>query len=59
MIQNFIIEGDVFKARIWKDEGIFFAECQELNTTAQGRSVKMARENLKEVSRMFLDKKTK
>ena len=57
MIQNFIIDGDVFKAKIWKEEDIFMAECQESNTTAQGRSIKIARENLKEVTRMFLKKK--
>ena len=56
MKQNFIINGEVFTAKIWKDEGVFFAECPELVTTAQGRTVKAARTNLKETSRMFLEK---
>ena len=56
MKQRFIIDGEVFTARIWKGRDFFFAECPELNTTAEGRSVKMARKNLQETSRMFLDK---
>ena len=56
MKQNFIINGEVFTAKIWKDEGVFMAECPELVTTAQGGTVKTARENLKQVTRMFLEK---
>ena len=56
MKQNFIINGEVFTAKIWKEEGIFMAECPELVTAAQGKTVKTARENLKEVTRMFLEK---
>jgi len=56
MKQHFIIDGDVFTAKIWKDKGTFMAECPELNTTAMGKTIKSARFNLKETSRMILDK---
>lgn len=56
MIQKFFIDGEAFNARIWKDGNIFMAECPELVTTAQGRTIKNARMNLKEVTRMFLEK---
>ena len=55
MIQKFFIDGEAFNARIWKEGDIFMAECPELVTTAQGRTIKNARKNLKEVTRMFLE----
>jgi len=56
MKQNFIIDGEVFTAKIWEEEDMFIAECPELATTAQGKTIKSARLNLKEVTRMFLEK---
>ena len=56
MKQNFIIDGEVFTAKIWEEEDMFIAECPELVTTAQGKTIKSARLNLKEVTRMFLEK---
>ena len=57
--QKFFINGEVFNAKIWKDHDIFVAECPELEVTAQGRSIKMARIHLEESSKMFLEKKKK
>ena len=59
MMQKFFIDGEVFNARIWKDGSIFMAECPELVTTAHGKTIKNARMNLKEVTRMFLEKSEK
>ncbi|MCX6664583.1 MAG: hypothetical protein NT038_00760 [Euryarchaeota archaeon] len=54
--QKFIIDGEVFNASIWNDHDIFIAECPELNLHAQGKSIKIARVNLIETTRMFLQK---
>ena len=59
MKQNFFINGEVFSARIWKDGDFFIAECPELATTGQGKTIKSARLNLKEVTRLFLGEKAK
>ena len=59
MKQNFFIDGEVFSARIWKDGNLFIAECPELATTGQGKTVKSARLNLQEVTRLFLDESSK
>ena len=59
MIQNFIIEGDVYTAKIWKDHDIYLAECPELNTASQGKTIKTARLNLKEISRLFIEDNVK
>lgn len=56
MMQNFIIKGDVYTADIWKEHDIYLAKCPELNTTSQGKTIKTARLNLKEISRLFLEK---
>ena len=56
MIQKFFIDGEAFTAKIWKEEGVFKAECPELVTTSQGKTIKNARMNLEEVTRMHLDK---
>ena len=56
MKQNFIIDGEVFTAKILEEEDMFIAEFPELATTAQGKTIKSARLNLKEVTRMFLEK---
>ena len=55
MIQKFFIDREAFTARIWKEGDLFMAECPELITTAQGKTIKNARMNLKEVTRMFLE----
>jgi len=57
--QKFFINGEVFNAKIWKDHDTFIAECPELEVTAQGRSIKMARINLQETSRMILKEEKK
>ena len=56
MKQKFFIDGEVFTAKIWKEDDVWKAECPELVTTAQGKSIKMARIHLRETSRMFLEK---
>ena len=55
MMQKFFIDGEAFNARIWKEGNVFMAECPELVTTAQGKTIKNARMSLKEVTRMFLE----
>ncbi len=57
--QKFFIDGEVFNAKIHKDHDIFIAKCPELQTTATGKSIKMARINLEEASKMFLEKEKK
>ena len=57
--QKFIIDGETFNAKIWNDHDVFFAECPELNIKAEGSSLKMARINLTEATRMFLQKEIK
>ena len=56
MIQKFFIDGEAFTAKIWKDGDMFLAECPEMVTSAEGKSIKTARMNLKEATRMFLKK---
>jgi len=56
MIQKFFIDGEAFTARIWKDGDLFLAECPELVTSAQGKTIKNARLNLKKVTTMYLEK---
>ena len=55
MMQNFIIKGDVYTANIWKEHNLYLAKCPELNTTSQGKTIKTARLNLQEISRLFLE----
>ncbi len=55
--QKFIIDGEIFSAKIWNDRNVFFAECPELNIKVEGSSIKMARVNLTEATRMFLESK--
>ncbi len=57
--QKFIIDGEMFTANIWNDHGTFFAECPETKIKAEGSSIKMARVNLQEATRMFLEKEKK
>jgi len=57
--QKFIIDGEVFNAKIWKEHDMFQAECPELEVTAKGKTVKTARLNLQEASRMFLENEKK
>ena len=55
MQQNFIIDGDVYTAKIWKERGVYVAECPELGTSSSGKTIKSARLNLKEATRLFLE----
>ncbi len=55
MQQNFIIDGDVYTAKIWKEHNVFIAECPELGTSSSGKTIKSARLNLKEATRLFLE----
>jgi hypothetical protein len=57
MRQNFLINGDAFSARIWKDGDMFIAECLELETMGKGKTIKSARLDLQEASRLFLEEK--
>lgn len=53
--QQFIIDGEVFTADIWKEEEYYIAQCSELDILSQGKTIKTARDHLKEATRLFLD----
>ena len=55
MKQNFIINGDVYTAKIWKEHDLFYARCPELGTTSNGKTIKAARLRLIEVIRQHLE----
>ena len=55
MKQNFIINGDVYTAKIWKEHDLFYARCPELGTTSNGKTTKTARLRLTEVTRQHLE----
>ncbi len=55
MKQNFIINGDVYTAKIWKEHDLFYARCPELGTTSNGKTIKTARLRLTEVTRQYLE----
>ncbi len=55
MKQNFIINGDVYTAEIWKEQDLFYARCPELGTTSNGKTIKTARLRLTEVTRQHLE----
>ena len=54
MKQNFIIDGDVYDVKIWEEQNMYLAECTELGTFSSGKTIKTARYNLKEASKMQL-----
>ena len=55
MQQNFMIGDNVYTAKIWKKHNVYIAECPELGTSSSGKTIKSARLNLKEVTRLFLE----
>ena len=55
MKQRFIINEDVYTARIWKEHNLFYARCPELGTTSNGKTIKAARLRLIEVTRQHLE----
>jgi predicted RNase H-like HicB family nuclease len=54
MKQHLIIDGEVFTADIWKEEEFYIAQCSELDILSQGKTIKTARDHLKEAARLFL-----
>ncbi len=55
MKQRFIINGDVYTAKIWKEHDLFYARCSEFGTTSNGKTIKAARLRLTEVIRQHLE----
>jgi len=55
MKQRFIINDDLYTARIWKEHDLFYARCPELGTTSNGKTIKAARLRLIEVIRQHLE----
>ena len=55
MKQRFIINGDVYTARIWKEHDLFYARCPEFGTTSNGKTIKTARVRLTEITRQHLE----
>ena len=55
MQQNLMIGDNVYTAKIWKEHNVFIAECTELGTSSSGKTIKSARLNLKEVTRLYLE----
>ncbi len=45
----------MFTAVIHEEEGIFVAECPEVGSVSQGKSVSEALQNLKEATELFLE----
>ena len=44
-----------FTAVIHKEEGVYIAECPEVGTVSQGKTVDQAVENLKEATQLYLE----
>ena len=55
MKQRFIINGDVYTAKIWKEHDLFYARCPEFGTTSNGKTIKAARLRLTEITRQHLE----
>ena len=55
MQQNFIISGDVYTAKIWKEHNVYVAECPELGISSTGKTTKSARLHLKEATKIHLE----
>ena len=55
MKQRFIINDDLYTAKIWKEHDLFYARCPELGTTSNGKTIKAARLRLTEVTRQHLE----
>lgn len=43
-------------AVIWKEEGLSIAKCQEIGTVSQGKTADEALKNLKEATKLYLEK---
>ncbi len=55
MHQNLMIGDNVYTAKIWKKHNVYTAECPELGTSSSGKTIKSARLNLKEATRLYLE----
>ena len=55
MKQRFIINDDVYTAKIWKEHDLFYARCPELGITSHGKTIKAARLRLIEVTGQHLE----
>lgn len=49
------METKIFSAVIHKEDDIYIAECPEIGTISQGRSIENAIENLKEATELYLE----
>ncbi len=45
----------IFTAVLYREEGIYVAECPEVGTVSQGRTVEEAVANLKEATELYLE----
>ncbi len=45
----------MFTAVLHKEEDVYVAECQEVGTVSQGKTVEEAIKNLKEATELYLD----
>jgi len=45
----------LFSAVVHKEDGIYVAECPEVGTASQGKTIEEALENLKEATELYLE----
>jgi len=55
MIQNFIIDGEVYTAKIWRGQEIFYAKCPEIGIISEGKTSKTARLHLIDATKSYLE----
>ena len=49
------MENQTFSAILKKEEDMFIAECPEIGTVSQGRTIEEALDNLKEATELYLE----
>lgn len=55
MRQNFIIDGDVYTAKIWREQQTYFAKCPEIGIISEGKTSKTARLHLIDATKSYLE----
>lgn len=55
MEKQFTIKKQVYTAIISKGDKFYIAECKELNTFTQGKTIKESLKNLKEATELYLE----
>jgi len=55
MIQNFIIDGEVYTAKIWREQEIYYAKCPEIGIISEGKTSKTARLHLIDATKSYLE----